>query len=414
MHLPDNFEDVVCPYCGDHLILENKPVGHCSSCERFHHEECWAQNQGCAIWGCIDGVLSNVHVPMTRQQRTVLAWQVLHTALNSDEDEAITVAWREQHELLSAYEPVQAFTPRIQLALLRVAALSALSAAIEAAGDTEVDDNHIVQEWQRCAQILKGYQPVQAFSGRIDLAQQRVNVIQQLTKAAADKNLAALVAVWEQHAVWLERYQTVLPWSERLNNAKTRLQTFRDLSAAARPSASARETVQDRALPLQADTEQSFADRDMLLHQVNQDAEAGNWERAITMINIAIKQTPADTKLHASLAELYFRSGHMIGAVDQWRRVLALQPHYQDAPLHLANCYCQLGRFGDAAVVLEQAVGDVFYRSNPNLYRSLALIYDRLGSREEALWALDKAQELNFDAKLAALRAIWQTQVMAS
>jgi zinc-ribbon domain len=42
---------VVCPYCL-HPVTEDQAVQQCPSCQQGHHQECWDDLGGCAIYGC--------------------------------------------------------------------------------------------------------------------------------------------------------------------------------------------------------------------------------------------------------------------------------------------------------------------------------------------------------------------------
>ena len=145
------------------------------------------------------------------------------------------------------------------------------------------------------------------------------------------------------------------------------------------------------------------------LEQAAEDAvRANDFDTAAKHLAQAISHSPGKADLHAALASIYFRQGHISGAREQWLHVLALDPQYKDAHQQLAHCYTQLARFDAASEVLEHALRDPSRRKDPVLYRTLAIAYHKQNRLDEAIWALDQAQSLDFDPKLAALRSVWQ------
>ncbi|MCA9524597.1 MAG: hypothetical protein KC609_26705, partial [Myxococcales bacterium] len=48
---PERLLDVICPYCRAGIADGNALVV-CQSCGTVHHDECWAHDSQCAVFGC--------------------------------------------------------------------------------------------------------------------------------------------------------------------------------------------------------------------------------------------------------------------------------------------------------------------------------------------------------------------------
>ena len=42
-----------CPYCQS-LVADAEPAHECDACAALHHAECWGENEGCAVTGCVE------------------------------------------------------------------------------------------------------------------------------------------------------------------------------------------------------------------------------------------------------------------------------------------------------------------------------------------------------------------------
>ena len=51
-----------CPYCR-FPIKQGLPVVTCDSCSSTHHDDCWAENKGCAVVGCGGGPIREAQAP---------------------------------------------------------------------------------------------------------------------------------------------------------------------------------------------------------------------------------------------------------------------------------------------------------------------------------------------------------------
>ncbi len=150
------------------------------------------------------------------------------------------------------------------------------------------------------------------------------------------------------------------------------------------------------------------------LVQAARDAHSqGEPDKAVELLIQAVRISPDDPEAHVLLATVYEVRGEVEEACKEWQRVTAVQPKHPEAPLRLARCLNQLGRFSQAIELLEETMRGDGRAENPDLLRALATSYYKVDRFDEALWALDRAQELAFDAKLAALRLAWERQAIA-
>jgi len=296
---------------------------------------------------------------------------------------------------------------RIQTAELRIAALAGLKSAVAEATDTETSDQQLVAIWQKHRTLFAGSPAVELLIPRLDLATERLRAVAQLAEAFARHQHDELLAMWRYCADLLEEYQAQTPYQEWIQSAQAQVRRFEDMfnqieeeRAAQRPKVSARPSEVSMA-PGESPME--------WLKRVAEDAVSANdLDTAAERLSQAVIQAPGNAELHASLASVYSRQGHISGASDQWQQVLSLDPEHKDAHRQIAHCYTQLNRFEDASAMLEQALRHPSRRTDLALYRALAMAYHKQGRLDEAIWALDRAQSIHFDPKLAALRNIWQ------
>lgn len=62
-----------CPYCRFPL-KEGIGVVQCGACNSIHHDDCWQDNGGCSLVGCVSGPASRVSAPAAPAQPAAPAW----------------------------------------------------------------------------------------------------------------------------------------------------------------------------------------------------------------------------------------------------------------------------------------------------------------------------------------------------
>lgn len=137
---------------------------------------------------------------------------------------------------------------------------------------------------------------------------------------------------------------------------------------------------------------------------------AGNFAEAERLSGEVLSRNPQHVPSLAVQAHVASRLNELTRARDLWERLIGLAPDLAGLPGQLARCYNQLGQYKATVVLLEQSLQTPAHQQDQELLRALATAYYHLNRRHEALWALDRALELQPDPKLQALRRAWERQ----
>lgn len=125
---------------------------------------------------------------------------------------------------------------------------------------------------------------------------------------------------------------------------------------------------------------------------------------------------PPDARDRAEVVELQMLclmgDARWEAALEQARRLCAMEPEEPGGFIHAAYCLHELGRTAEAAEFLTG--GPVTLRTKPVFYYNLGCYHARLGNQEEALRLLDRCFEMDGrfrrmaseDPDLNALRAV--------
>ena len=105
------------------------------------------------------------------------------------------------------------------------------------------------------------------------------------------------------------------------------------------------------------DTQTDHPDVLHLLGLVEYDAV--NVDRAIDLIQSAIKADPKRADFFLSLGRAFEKKGRSNQAIASFKKALAIDPAMSRASLNLATQYLNCGRTGDAVHCLQQAVNTV-------------------------------------------------------
>ena len=120
-----------------------------------------------------------------------------------------------------------------------------------------------------------------------------------------------------------------------------------------------------------------------------------NPELSIKSLKKAIKINPRDVSSLFKLGDLQYKSGNLLDAADNFRKVIKTSirgQNRQDANYKLAKIYFDLEQYQLALETLADAIK--LKRDNPRVYLLSAQIYEKLGKQESAIKALNIA--LNF------------------
>src|SRR5260221_7047940 len=58
----------ICPYCRAPLLADETNVLLCTGCSTPHHEDCYAENGGCTVFGCAKAPADDPAISVTAQE----------------------------------------------------------------------------------------------------------------------------------------------------------------------------------------------------------------------------------------------------------------------------------------------------------------------------------------------------------
>ncbi len=115
----------------------------------------------------------------------------------------------------------------------------------------------------------------------------------------------------------------------------------------------------------------------------------GQEKKALETIESGLQKFPDNIDLHYQRAILLDKQGNSVGAQEEMKRLLKLDPDHAEALNYLAYSWAEMGENLDQALSYAQKA---LKRSNqPHIHDTLGWVYFRLGRYEEALGELQKA-----------------------
>ncbi len=136
--------------------------------------------------------------------------------------------------------------------------------------------------------------------------------------------------------------------------------------------------------------------------------ERGELSAALELLAQAHDLAPDNPRVHCELGLLQVRRGDYRTAAEHWKEVIALDRTYARAYLELARCYNQLELYARAIEVQEEALRAGLARNDATFYDCLSMAYWMANRPEEAIWALEKAIQLEDSPKRRALLRQWR------
>jgi protein O-GlcNAc transferase len=109
---------------------------------------------------------------------------------------------------------------------------------------------------------------------------------------------------------------------------------------------------------------------------------AGDYNRAIQLLDQALKLTPRDASLHIAQGTALYHESYLADAIREFRLALSLHPGDVDALSNLASAWMQIGDLQDALPALEQAAAQ--QPADPELLDRLGLAYLQAGNWRQA------------------------------
>lgn len=131
----------------------------------------------------------------------------------------------------------------------------------------------------------------------------------------------------------------------------------------------------------------------ILLLSVRAIARNVDWDNEDNLYLATAKTSPSSPVNHNNLGDVYSRRGDSEKAAEEFKKAIAINPHYADAFHNLALTYQNMKKFDEAIFNYQEAI-----KYNPNLwqsYQNLAEIYFNQGDRQKAYEAIKKSAEIN-------------------
>jgi len=148
-----------------------------------------------------------------------------------------------------------------------------------------------------------------------------------------------------------------------------------------------------------------------------------DWRNQDTLWIATAKVSPSSHQNHNNLGDMYARHGNLEKAIEEFKKAIKLKPNYADAYHNLANVYHQMGKnelakenyqkaleFNPGLWQSHQNLAGLYFLEekfdlaenhllktveinsvNPELYINLGILYKKMGKKEKASEALQKA-----------------------
>jgi hypothetical protein len=149
---------------------------------------------------------------------------------------------------------------------------------------------------------------------------------------------------------------------------------------------------------------------DTFLERVEKAELAREFDRAQQILEDALMLYPQDIRLRSAAAMFFERIGDFPNAASEWEIIHSIDHTYPQVLTHLAKAYTQTNRSDQTISLLEKELE--LGQQTAEIYRNLAMAYHKSGRVSEAVWAMEKAQEISFDPKLKALINMWRKQLL--
>ncbi len=121
---------------------------------------------------------------------------------------------------------------------------------------------------------------------------------------------------------------------------------------------------------------------------------SGKLDEAISLYESFLELEEVPEVLN-NLANLYRMKGFVSKAIELYEKALKISPSFKDAKLNLAAAFLEIGRYGEAMMVLEN-LKDSGYESD-ELYLALAVAYEKSKRMSDFISAYKKVKRSDKD-----------------
>jgi hypothetical protein len=125
-----------------------------------------------------------------------------------------------------------------------------------------------------------------------------------------------------------------------------------------------------------------------------------DWRTPEKLWRATVEVSPESPRAHNNMGDVYAKEGNYEKAIEEFKRAIALKPHYADPYHNAGNIYEVTGRYQEAVAYYEQAIA-----RNPELvitYRHLAHIYQLAGDTARSNEYLARAAQVQEQKKVSA------------
>lgn len=121
-----------------------------------------------------------------------------------------------------------------------------------------------------------------------------------------------------------------------------------------------------------------------------------DWRTPAKLWRATVEVSGQSPRAHNNMGDVYAKEDNYEKAIEEFKKAIALKPHYADPYHNAGNIYEVTGRYQEAVAYYEQAIA-----RNPQLmltYRHLASIYEKAGDHARANEYLAQAQRITDSA----------------
>ncbi len=122
--------------------------------------------------------------------------------------------------------------------------------------------------------------------------------------------------------------------------------------------------------------------------------ESGKLDDAISLYESFLKLEEVPEVLN-NLANLYRMKGFVSKAIELYEKALKISPAFKDAKLNLAAAFLEIGRYGEAMMILENLKNSGY--ESDELYLALAVAYEKSKRMSDFISAYKKVKRSDKD-----------------
>ncbi len=122
--------------------------------------------------------------------------------------------------------------------------------------------------------------------------------------------------------------------------------------------------------------------------------ESGKLDEAISLYESFLKLEEVPEVLN-NLANLYRMKGFVSKAIELYEKALKISPSFKDAKLNLAAAFLEIGRYGEAMMILENLKNSGY--ESDELYLALAVAYEKSKRMSDFISAYKKVKRSDKD-----------------